>query len=867
MKIIEVRDGIIKLECDEAVVLSSFIKAECEEKSYIAQIIQIKPQENLAFAKILFLYDDELLDYDKSSPEQDAIITDFTSEMLEKALKAEEPLIAGKTLDEKHNITVDLSMFDKKTVVSVDDSENKNLIVQNLSKQFNNLGKNVIVIDTLGLIKANKYIAGKDFKLPLDKSSLIFMYEECLSDATADSKSTIVEIFRDLAEYSQTVDFLPFDSLKTVVDDMVDKSHVFKLLVLKNKLSKFEKQGYFAKNKTEADKINYILNSKCSIIDISKLDIAFQNRYISYIYEKLNDDKSQVILELSNIISKKCLKKVFDSKIATTFITHSGFKYLNDIRTMFDNYMIFPSEGNNRLFSIYSTFLRSMPKRSFLIAGEGTNYIPFISVSKLINEYPILPTNNEAVFDELINSNENENENENENAVVLSEETETPPEILSEVVDSVQVPADATDEIINSIDEKSMNTISDIAENLEESEEIEMFGDEEAEDEITEDAILESGELSEGEFEHSDDLTSVADLTDEDLSVNDEFENDSELQLEEEADEEQKTSDTEDIIEPEFTEKNTSELTEPDEAGDNSDIQEDIDESEIQDTEFLDEISISDMNVENNYESIETNYSESDEISTIELGEDIDLDLDTEITEEVISPESADEALLNTELEEEKDIEPVQAEQTDNFVEPQIIPLNGDEFGEIEELNPDEADENDILIDMSEDYEPQNVDEEIKREVDKVYTTRKEEAFSETDLDLIDELNSEDDTLPELLPEENDELLEEISDDDSEIMEYHSESEEENIVQEEPEILETRNSSTPIVPVYDADIPQEDMVESDPIQQGDSVTHVKYGNGVVEKLVKYGNKTLYMINFDTDGRKLLDPLLTEIKKA
>ena len=42
--------------------------------------------------------------------------------------------------------------------------------------------------------------------------------------------------------------------------------------------------------------------------------------------------------------------------------------------------------------------------------------------------------------------------------------------------------------------------------------------------------------------------------------------------------------------------------------------------------------------------------------------------------------------------------------------------------------------------------------------------------------------------------------------------------------------------------------------------------HAKYGNGVVEKMIKYGAKTLYSINFDNVGRRLLDPTLTEIKK-
>ena len=82
----------------------------------------------------------------------------------------------------------------------------------------------------------------------------------------------------------------------------------------------------------------------------------------------------------------------------------------------------------------------------------------------------------------------------------------------------------------------------------------------------------------------------------------------------------------------------------------------------------------------------------------------------------------------------------------------------------------------------------------------------------------------------------------------------------------EPEILETKNNPTPIVPVYNADIPPEDTVVSDNLEQGDTVSHATYGTGVVEKMTKYGTKTLVLINFDNVGRKFLDPALTELKK-
>ena len=110
-------------------------------------------------------------------------------------------------------------------------------------------------------------------------------------------------------------------------------------------------------------------------------------------------------------------------------------------------------------------------------------------------------------------------------------------------------------------------------------------------------------------------------------------------------------------------------------------------------------------------------------------------------------------------------------------------------------------------------------------DVDKVYTSINEDSLSDSDLDFIDTLN-EDDELS-LDSEEDESLLEEITDtqDNLEIInDYTEPNEEENIDKDEPDILETKASTTPMVPVYDADIPQEDMVMSDPIEQGDTVT-------------------------------------------
>lgn len=816
MKILEVRDGFVKFEADNSVYLSSFIQIDGIEKRYIAQVTQLKRsgENSIAYAKILFLYDGSLQPYDKTLPSKESEIKEFTFDILNNSINAKAPVIAGETLGKGVSIIIDASSFDKKMLASIDDKQENNIIARNLVKQFNNLDKNVLIIDTLGVIDAKKITAGVDFKLPLDTASLAFMYQDCLNDATADSKSMIIEIFKDLSDYSQTVPFVPFGALKSIVDDMVDKSHVFKLLVLKNKLAKFDKLGYFAANKQEVDKIDSILNSKCAIIDLSKLDTAFQNRYLAFLYEKLQQKpNTQVLLELSNVISKKNLKNILSSEnIPTTFITHSRFKYLNDIKNLFDNFIISPSFTNNEIFSIYSSFLKAMPKQTYLITGEAVNYIPLVSTLKVINE--VIPSQPETFEEEEMPVSEPEEvqeelpiEEPEEEEIVQEDDSELEEISEEDEPEIIEEPQITNEEILANIEEKSEAVITEAAKDLTPPEN--MFGEEEEED-IAEPAE-ESLELEEDQEEQ--------------LTINAEYET---------------------ILEEQ----------EP---------QEEYDEIPI--TESFD-------TVQENIEEIEDYIPETDENDFEELSINEEFEqqeplVEQEAEEEIEMPEGFDLDIDSTQM---LDAEEETEELTVNDDDVDVLPIaeNNYELEDIVELNPDEADENDIVIDMEEDTEdelPENIDEQIVKDVDKVFTTRKDDDISDSDLDFIDELNNDDGN-----------LLEEVSESDA-VLEELSESDENDGILEEPqeqlelkddsddEILETRSSSTPIVPVYDADIPQEDLVMSDPIQQGDTVTHAKYGSGVVEKMIKYGNKTLFSINFDNIGRRLLDPTLTEIKKS
>ncbi len=806
MKIVEVRDGFVKLESQKKIEISSFLELKGLEKKYIAQVIRIKNNGagyNI-YAKILFIYDGMLKKYDKTLPDNTAEVSEFPFNVINNSFEYSNPIVIGKFISGRENILVDSDSFKNSTLVSIDSPESNNIIIRNLTNQFCQAGKTVI-IDMLGIINRDeRYVAGRDFKLPLNTESLKFMYEDCLYDATNESKNLIKDIFTDLVEYSKDVKFLPFSTLKTIVDDMVEKSHIFKLLVFKNKLDKFESLGYFASNISDAENLSKILDSNIAILDLSKLDSLFQNRYLSVILSELQNSKTdtEVLITVSNAVNKRNIKTLlYSDNINTAFFTHSKFKYLSEIKPLFKNYLLENNYANKNIFSLYSFFIEGMSSDNYLIIGESTNNIPLISaVEKYDVEVKKLPQ--DSASEEIIDAY---------NTAEASIEPEQPDEDI--------------------LAQYSQLTVEDTE--LSNSENEENVAEVEEQPEVLDEEML-SNSAEEQDSEPSD--------TEELMEIEDEDEH------------------------PDETELVESDLTDIE-----SDTVETISEDESESTIF-------DLEAEDNVPEEKQADEEIIEQEDVEIPQDLALDFE-EIENESLQNETLDEADNN--IDEEADL--------DND---SVLPLENQdsELGEFNELEEQDINEDDILVELNDNDEltdeivenadeisdsPEEIDKGIVEDVDKVFTTMKDENISDSDLDFIDTLNDLDsnDNLvseEEFFNQNDAETLQELASDEEEgFLEPLEEISDSSVSDEEQndKILEKRESSTPIVPIYDAEIPEEDMVMSDEIEQGDTVLHAKYGSGVVEKMIKYGNKNLYSINFDNVGRRLLDPTLTEIKKT
>mgnify|MGYP004610390235 FL=1 len=249
-------------------------------------------------------------------------------------------------------------------------------------------------------------------------------------------------------------------------------------------------------------------------------------------------------------------------------------------------------------------------------------------------------------------------------------------------------------------------------------------------------------------------------------------------------------------------------------------------------------------------------------VKTDEYGNKTPVNLAPELTQ--------DDVVQSTQEEQTLEYAPMQEEISDFSQEETVI---DEEIPQIEESGIIDEPAIELPQESVEDNN-KNIVEPVSNILDDESISEEDQGLTEDDLELDplpeqEDLQSfdEEDLTDEPLDEDSTALTEDDLNfiDDNQIAQPSSMYEE-----QEPEITDGYQESpyieeqTPVVPVYPAE--QEPTEESEDFQQGDSVTHPRYGRGVVEKIIKYGNKTLCSISFENVGRRLLDPTISELKK-
>lgn len=147
------------------------------------------------------------------------------------------------------------------------------------------------------------------------------------------------------------------------------------------------------------------------------------------------------------------------------------------------------------------------------------------------------------------------------------------------------------------------------------------------------------------------------------------------------------------------------------------------------------------------------------------------------------------------------------------------------------------------------------------------------EQLTEEDLDLIQDVDVYENQEPEIVeeeeqsieqqnePEEDASYLDEIHPDESDIQQQEEQEED---IKTKYNITEESLKEPETVPVYPANTGTKSDIN---FEKGDLVVHDNFGNGRIEKIINYGSKKLCSVYFEGVGRRLLDPTLSEIRKA
>ena len=774
MRVLEIKNNLVKIEfnTEDNLSLSGFVIIEDKNTPYVAQVMNIKADAitNFAIVKLLFTFNDEgvLKNYNGTIPSLKAVVSVLPSKELLDIIPAENPLVLGELAQQGIKLKVDKSILDNNLLVCSNNSENTFLLIENITKQ---LDKNVVIFDTDGLSDYDeKFVLGRDFKLPLNYDTINYIYDNDLEDVDATSKAIIQDIFLEVQEYIKTLPegFLPFETFLNVVDQQYKETQITQLVLLKNKLLKYKELNVFAETLKDILSLSMsIERAKKTVIVISNVPENLQREVIMYVYKVMNSigDDIYAFAKASNSLANKRLLKQFLSRsnVSTIVVCPHEYKYISEAKEIAQNLILFAPLTLQHDFASYNTFLNKLNSDEFIVYGAHTQNIPFIVELEPLEDYEL----------------ESEDEKDDENSDVQGlhveslENTDTVESVGSTDAEMVQPNSEAEDSVSEKPEGKPVQGEEPVIV-------------EEAEPEIAEDdtsfaeahsfGVYDSHEEMQDEpLEEVENITfePIEDLTEED-----------QIQQGEEFSQADYQNEIPNILADDSQEDDVVEVSEPV-----------IEPSEYPEFDSQDDVIIDETPV---------NDGLSGDIEYTPLDETEVENYQTEEIDENLEEPEIDYSLADTDV-------------VEDYQEPQI------------QYGPDDA-----MIEQAAKDVDKFFYEKLPQENVEIPSTQDLEDYAsdeltEDDLNLIGDLTPEDESTSNYAPEDI-----------------------------------TINEQPPVVPIYEAS----DITKFEPpkLEPGDRVSNPKYGEGVVDKMVKYGNKMLCQIIFVNGGKRLMDPAMTEITK-
>ena len=903
MRVIQTVNDTIRLLFNpktEVFSLSDFLLVRDADENFLAQVVEVyddKFDQEANVAKIKLIYrivnGNEIKPYDNYTPSRECEVAKIKQSEIEKCINLDKKtIVIGKSYKTKEEMKLNTNFFDNNCVIFADKFEQTNQIFETLSPRLAKY-KNVLILDFSGAVKiegANEFAAMKNFKLPLAYDTIDYIQQKSLMRAKLETQVVLGDVFEEVKKFLVNDEeyYIPYQRFIKVVQNQAKLTPSVELQVLISWLKKYDRLNIFAKTKREYEGLfKSVEKNKITVLDLSNLKIEWQKEFVEYISNKIDKDIFLLARLNDNNINNDILNSLYFKKKNISFIPSFayGYKKASYIMEFAQNYILLPAMNPKRDFTHANFQIQSLNKDAFMIFGEDTK--DFIFTLEL--ETPFKPKNKDEDKDKLFISLNLQLEDmtpfelrpnnfeikqkeprqkrlheeislsdilEPKKEVDFNEETAPVEENASNMEYIPLIEAEMANENLQENIQEEPNKEEIIEpENLISQDELDYFIEEnepKEEDVAIKEPLDKEIEQEENKEENREE--NREELKQETKNKTEEKEEPSKKEEEIEENKEDKKAEAE--ISPKVEEKIEPETK--------LEIKPEV-KPEIEETIEIKEEQVKEPEIKENKETkVEKETKKAPKMPKIKeadiLGEEKIKEL-SEIKE------------TKAELKEFAKIqENVYSNEDENIIDDNIL----DAIDEVNSINNEESEEAHSFKETLEKEENKKEDLEFEKTKDEVSTIINEVVDSniqdkikdDKTNKILDKMNADKEKEIEENKDDIDEEFEKIINDETDEVNSSQKLKIDDKVSIDLEKIK-KEIKTPEhkLPVFD-DIKKEDETQSVlGFKEGDKVTHEKYGEGEILKVINYGQRCLLQIEFPEVGKRLLDPKIAKLKIA
>jgi len=372
----------------ESFKLFDFLMVKSDDSKYIAQIVEIyddkfDASQNVAKLKLFYQINqnNEVMPYDNFTPNKECEISKVKQEEIETFINQDkETFILGTNAKTTCALNVQYDFFDNNALILADKIENANAITFNLAKKLSSK-KNVIIVDTTGILEldgAKKIKASKNFKIPLNYSTIDSIFDRCLKDASLEFQAIGGQIINEIKKFAkkQESNFIPFNLLTRVLIQQHKATPYPELKLLLVRLKKYQMDEIFARTKAEKETLfKTIEKNPITIIDLSSVDSYWQKTYIEYIVSDIEQELYLITRINDEHFDVDLINKIYNKKKNIKFVPNVSYNYkkLPTVAQHCKNYVLMPSLTQRTDFLDANFALANLILDGCIIFGENTD--------------------------------------------------------------------------------------------------------------------------------------------------------------------------------------------------------------------------------------------------------------------------------------------------------------------------------------------------------------------------------------------------------------------------------------------------------------------------------------------------------------